>query len=189
MSAAYVSDDLINFMLAGALDMARRQLYPTRDFQWVSGEGYLASMTGDTVQSIGQMLRDENIRSLESRYQDIWRGLEPMPREFPTRWLTPVGRLRPMEVIKACDYYEYQSSEHAGWWTSDAHSFVDCLRAATWRTTPEYQRANWGEPEHVRSYYRADPKPEGETARGVRTDQPRGVPVGDIPINPERRLP
>ena len=166
MSANYVSDDLINYLLAAALHGARRTGEQNGRFCWNRHDGSPAELDPGNVRPTGQMLRDENVSSLEARQERSIQTDLPSTA-FPTRTLTPLGQLRTGEILKAADYYEYQSSNHPGWWESDAREFLECLRALTWMTTPEYRRAQWGEPQHVRSYYRATPEPRGETPQGA----------------------
>ena len=166
MSANHVSNDLINFLIAAAIHCGRRMGNQTGKFCWSRRDGTLAELTQENVKRTGQMLRDENTSCLNSRHE---RGLEAdePSLNFPTQSIVPIGQIRTAEILKAADYYEYQSSQHPGWPESNAREFIECLRAATWMTMPEYRRARWGEPEHVRSYYRATPEPTGATISGT----------------------
>ena len=184
MSANYASDDLINFLLASALYCGSQLGYRSSEpsFDWNRGDGRLETLTPGNVKATGQMLRDENLKSIMPRREGEDWTTETL--EFKTERLKPVGQLRPPEILKAADYYEYQSSRHTGWWESDAREFIECLRKAAWMNLPEYRRARWGEPNHVRSYYRATPEPAGREETGTEHDR-RGLrTVG--PEFPER---
>ena len=183
MSANPVSDDLINFLLAAAMHCGRTLGNRTASFAWCRQDGTMAELTPDSVRTTGQMLREENVNSLLARHENPWKG-EPPPMGFPTEHLIPIGQMRPGEVLKATDYYEYQTSRHQGWWESDAREFIECLRRATWMLMPEYRRARWGEPEHVRSYYRATPAPSSPPAEGTgpgREGFREKIPVRKLP--------
>ncbi len=102
----------------------------------------------EQAQRVGQMLWDENVKSVQARY--------PGDRELPgpigcdyqypedTAWFHNID---PMQVLKACDCYEYQSCEHDRWPTSEAKAYVDALRARAWTSLPGYDDAAWGVPE------------------------------------------
>jgi hypothetical protein len=52
----------------------------------------------------------------------------------------------PVQVIKACDCYEYQSCEHDGWADSEACRFITSLRKGAAHALPGYDGADWGAP-------------------------------------------
>lgn len=82
--------------------------------------------------ALGQLLWDENARSVDHRYQ------ETNPRD---RYVlhTTEGDLDPVAVLKAIDCYEYQSCEHPEWADSDAHAWMIRLRDAIYTATPRYR--------------------------------------------------
>lgn len=82
--------------------------------------------------ALGQLLWDENARSVDHRYQ------ETNPRD---RYVlhTTEGDLDPVAVLKAVDCYIYQSCEHPGWEDSDAHTWMTRLREAIYTATPGYR--------------------------------------------------
>lgn len=81
--------------------------------------------------ALGQLLWDENLRSVDHRYQ------ESNPGE---RYIlhTTEGGLDPLAVLKAVDCYQYQSCEHPGWEDSDACAWVTRLREAIYTAVPRY---------------------------------------------------
>lgn len=174
MSTNFVSDDLINFLLAAAMSCGRRMETPGEPaFTWTRRNGDMEELTPDSVQRTGRMLREENVKAVVRHLERGDPLAEPPDTSFRTERLVPVGQPRPAEVMKAADYYEYQSSQHPGWAESDAREFIECLRAATWMGTPEYRRAAWGVPPHARSYYRAVPEPEGRVETNPAADRSR----------------
>lgn len=82
---------------------------------------------------IGQMLWDENYASVNHRYSES----EPTPDYSPTLTDAP---LSPIAVLKALDCYEYQSCEHPGWKTSDAHTLINAVRGIIFTDHPEWAR-------------------------------------------------
>lgn len=91
-----------------------------------------------TVQSIGDMLLQENIKSVNARYREQTEmTFEPCPHGIH-------GGLAVVEIIKALHCYRYQSCEHEGWEGSAAHKlFLSLLDHAT-HTLPGYAGATWG---------------------------------------------
>lgn len=84
---------------------------------------------------IGQLLWNENYRSVNSRYHD--------------KDLTPVYSFKKEEVdpvitLKLIVCYEYQSCEHPGWYDSEARQFCSALKSATINAIPGYVSAPWG---------------------------------------------
>ncbi len=52
-------------------------------------------------------------------------------------------KLTPVQVIKACDCYCYQSCEHPGWDQSEAKHLIECIREAAIALLPGYEAAAW----------------------------------------------
>ena len=96
---------------------------------------------------VGQMLWDENVKSVRYRYPDCTDDLPgPIGCDYQYGshehhpWHdcpTPVG------VLKACDGYEYQACEHPEWETSEAHAFINALRRRAIHALPGYDEAAW----------------------------------------------
>jgi hypothetical protein len=107
---------------------------------------------------LGQMLWDENVRSIEGRYPDTRKN-----RDYPgtieaaedvAYYVHPEKPIfseemdfEPVQVFKAIACYDYQSCEHAEWPQSDAYDFCHRLMEAVQRRLPGYDKAAWGEPE------------------------------------------
>ena len=99
---------------------------------------------------LGQMLWDENHKSVNYRYT------ETKPTPSYTFTARPNKVINPVVVLKQLACYEYQSCEHAGWEDSKAYKFCQMLKAellATFSTPmteemvcalPEYNAAPWG---------------------------------------------
>jgi len=91
----------------------------------------------DTPDRLGQMLWGENHRSVNHRYQE--NHIEPLYSYQPLP-----GEPDPVIVIKAISCYEYQTCEHEGWETSEAHAFCKALRNKMINALPGYDAAPWG---------------------------------------------
>lgn len=105
----------------------------------------------DEAVRVGQMLWNECIRSVSARYPDEpvtdLPGVEGEDYTFTRRDLDPFLRIDPVQVLKSCSCYAYQSCEHDGWETSEAYAFIDALRHRAIASLPGYEEAAWGAPE------------------------------------------
>jgi len=103
---------------------------------------------------IGQILWDENRKSIEHRYPDTVEDFSNAPGPIgesyeyeyrPLFGLRPHGNdLDPVQVLKAIKCYEYQSCEHDGWANSAAWHFCQALQSHAISVLPGYDEAEWG---------------------------------------------
>ncbi len=90
----------------------------------------------DAADKLGQLLLSENVESVHYRY--------PSDHDLPAGDYAALYRfgsaphVSAVDVLVALDGYEYQSCEHPGWRTSEAHSFADALRRAVIGHLPGY---------------------------------------------------
>jgi len=131
MSAFIVGNKHINVMLQAAT----RNRYPGHglSYYWNREPHYFNGNTQD----IGQKLVDENYRSVNHRY-----GEQETPDQFKTMVLDKC--YTPVEIIKACDCYRYQSCETPDWQDTEAHAIMVALRERAIRLLPGYDDADWG---------------------------------------------
>ena len=121
------------------------------EFRWqYKGKSYMIT---DEV-ALANMLWGENRKSIEYRYPDTIGHPEVTPGEIgesfvfiednfpPMRWL----KFDPVQIMKSCDCYHYQSCEHPGWEDSEARAFVDSLISHARREVQGYDEAIWGAP-------------------------------------------
>jgi hypothetical protein len=90
-----------------------------------------------TGQALGQMLMDENDKSINYRYAGD-ANANTYVDELVGRLPTPVEGLK----ILAC--YSYQSCEHPAWESSGSYEFIQRLRSVLIRALPGYDNAPWG---------------------------------------------
>lgn len=135
MSAFLVNDHHINSLLTYA---NRERLY-----FWNNTTNQRADFAHvDELQHFAEVLQAENLRSLNARYGDP--VLEPSINfEFVYQL-----RLSPVEVIKACDCYDYQACETADYRQTLAADIIDLIRTHAIRALPGYDEADW----ELRSY-------------------------------------
>lgn len=109
----------------------------------------LAAGDLDQEQRVGQMLWSENVASVRARYPDTPDRL-PGPvncdYRYPYHGLDHHDNFNPVQILKACDCYEYQACEHHYWPKSEAKAYIDALRGRAWRALPGYADAVWGNP-------------------------------------------
>ena len=85
---------------------------------------------------IGQKLVDENYRSVNYRYDE-----DSQPHEFK---YTPRRSFTPVEIVKLCDCYNYQTCETPDYKHTEAWAIVNALRERAIHRLAGYDDAPWG---------------------------------------------
>jgi hypothetical protein len=164
MSAYIVDRNHIVYLVAAA--MSHRLNRNAGSFSWYSGErpdlirGELSNTDYNRAVEVANMLWMENVKSVKCRYDDHDDDNLPSPNAeidapLVSRYQvtradfngTVWNHTDPVQVLKSCDCYEYQSCEHNGWPKSEAHAFIEALRARAWHSLAGYDDAKWGAPE------------------------------------------
>ena len=112
---------------------------------WNGKRREMGPMDYDVMANVGQMLWDENVRSVRHRYPDCGDDL-PGPIGCDYQYGEHTGHARsvtPAQVLKACDGLEYQSCEHPEWEASEAFAFLSALRRRAWQSVDGYDAAEW----------------------------------------------
>lgn len=103
-----------------------------------------------TPSAFGQMLVNENVRSVAYRYPDTNPDEGNMPGPVDAYYMGPYVYRdpgftpTPGQVFKAIDCLDYQSCEHPGWRTSEAYAALASLRDAYCQQVDGYDDAPWG---------------------------------------------
>jgi hypothetical protein len=150
MSAYIVDRNHILYLLASAVSPV---ITPHGRLAWFHEGEWSEVHPGDLERTadVANMLWRENIASVSARYPNESSATLPgpcnedcviRPADFPHSF----GPFNPVQVIKSCDCYEYQSCEHDGWKTSEASAFISALRTAAQSALPGYDEAAWGAP-------------------------------------------
>lgn len=93
--------------------------------------------------AIGQILINENTKSVNHRYKDDSKADRYTFKRFPIE-------LTPVEMIKAIECLDYQSCEHDGWAGSFACNVLKWIGNAARDALPGYDAAPWGiDPVHA----------------------------------------
>ncbi len=95
---------------------------------------------------VGQMLSDENVRSVEDRYPVGLTRLIGIVRY--TEHVVPTGLPEPdpAQVIAACNCFAYQACETEDWETSEAYSYIEALKGMAISRLPGVASKRWGAP-------------------------------------------
>jgi len=140
MSAFVVNKSHINALIHAGMAVQYRP------FTWYhNGESH--NLTDENASQIGQMLLDECVRSVCSRYEDD--SMTNLPGRTNAEWLIPFEyrfthrRPTPIEALSLISCYEYQSCEHPEWEASEAKAFCSALRHCTISRLPGYDEVSW----------------------------------------------
>jgi len=142
MSSYVVNDQHISYILAAALF----ERYPGDyvDYYWKpNGE---RRMIKGREQEVGQILLDQNVRSVGEWYKDSTNP-DTQPDQGAVFSFCYTGDLtyRPVEILKALDGFAYQAGDTPDWYETEAWAIVNALRLRTIRTLPGYEEATtWG---------------------------------------------
>lgn len=90
----------------------------------------------DDLTAIGQILVNENFRSVNYRYHS-----NDEPHKVVQTCLN--DNLEPVEIIKACNCYNYQTCETPDWEETEAFAIYDVLRERAIGALPGYREASW----------------------------------------------
>ncbi len=152
MSAYVVDRSHILFLIFAAESAASNQ----SAFRWFHAGQWHELKRNDTPRAVAvaNMLWAECVKSVSHRYPSDKPDELPGPinenylvtaKDFeiaPASWVT----VSEPQIFKSLHCYEYQSCEHDGWKTSEAHAFCRALESATIRGLAGYEEAEWGPP-------------------------------------------
>jgi hypothetical protein len=152
MSAFVVSKRDVLYLVTAAMN---RELTYGGAFHW-RGQDSLSRELGNfdykKAAQVATMLWQENCRSVADCYVDN-PDMSVRPeyhavseRDVLDYFDNHLPPFNPIQLVKSCDYYDYQSCEHDEWETSEAKSFTDHLRKWAIVLLPEWKAAVWGSP-------------------------------------------
>ena len=127
MSAWILSDIHINAILTAYKE--------TWKYRHCSKEHKDLEPSEKDLTTLGQMLVDENYKSINCRYEE--------KTEARTFKFKKTKLYSPIQIWVFIDCYEYQTCEHEGWKTSDAKKFLDKIREEIIAFSEEADKAMW----------------------------------------------
>lgn len=107
--SAYIVDDQVISAILEAVTEAGPFVY------WWSGTWYTK-----TAEQLGQILVDQNYRSVNARY-----NRSQKPHQYIHR---KTRRLKPIEIVSLCDCYSYQACETDDWRNTEAAQIVEKIK-------------------------------------------------------------
>ena len=146
MSAYLVTRETIDLLVRAAITYQN----PGDRFSWYwLGSRY--EMNDDRT-NVGQLLLDENLRSLSARYPgEKWTDeplyVEPKatgPLSITAGMIPTHVRPDPVVVLKCCACLEYQSCESDDWPETEAYAVLAAIKDAAIKALPGYEAAPWG---------------------------------------------
>lgn len=130
MSAYIVSDTTIHSILRYAKHQRFTSICVENMIYDISNE--------EDVNLLGQMLVDQNYRSVNFRYKQN----DPAPKfQYSRSWSTGITAI---EFLKCLSCLEYQSCETDDWLQTPAYQLINVLMRRSFRLLAGYEDAPWG---------------------------------------------
>ena len=154
MSAYVVDLNHINYLINAALETGDGH----QTFRFYHNHKW-HEVELDNADKYGQMLLDENTRSVSYRYGNEDNTPEQLPGPvdespiYSYTWNHYDG-FKPAQVFQSIRCLNYQSCEHESWESSAAYAFLQALTLATIGRVPGFDSAEWGAPEPNKSIRR-----------------------------------
>jgi len=126
MSAFIVSDNHINVLVNFC---ARKNILFHFDDETIN--------SNDRPDEIGQILLDENYKSVNNRYNE-----NAISHKFKYNFYQKKDRA-PIEIIKACRCLNYQSCESKNYYSSKAYEIINKIIYEAIDTIDGYEDADW----------------------------------------------
>ena len=131
--SAFVVDDMHIRYLVQAGSVYGVNYYQPDETANASGYQQIPTRLNETT--ICRKLLTQNYRSVEYRYQ------EPAEEVPAIRYQPVMLPMTPVQVIKACDCYDYQACETPDYDQTPEHRYINHLRKAAIRALPGYEDA------------------------------------------------
>jgi len=126
MSAFVVSDKHINTLLTWAN-------HCIRSIEWEGKNWYFDD--SDDLQKLAEIMLTENYRSVNYRYSE-----QETPHQIEFHFEPDAT---PMQIIKACNCYDYQCCETDNWKETFAYKINEWIKESAIQRLPEYEQAQW----------------------------------------------
>lgn len=176
MSAYVVDRDTIRYLVSAAMSpRILGQSYHSLRYQWGDHPFDLGCGDFEAAAHIGQVLWNENQRSVNARYGDS----DPAPEYGQhVEWF---GTFDPVQVLKTISCLNYQSCETKDWENTQAAAFLRGLERQCIGALAGYESAAWGAPKEQK---RAEPGGKEPVAGRIYSisEMMKGKPIGDCEV-------
>jgi hypothetical protein len=139
MSVMLIGDAAVHALLSYVIAKNLYLQHPTFPDRW-------QPIDKDDADSIGAKLIAINHRAYDNLYRT-----EPVaaPRPYQFRFTTTINApetrsITALDVLKLCDFVEYQCCELDAWHGSYERGIIQSIRASSVQDLPGYQDAPWG---------------------------------------------
>ena len=156
MSAYIVDREHIVYLVQAAVSNRLSQ-HDGGSITWEDNDQWVTLRTTATPEElavVGNMLWAENVKSVSYRYNG--ESLATLPGNIADNkagciltasdFGRPSGHIDPVQVLKSCHCYEYQTCEHPAWKESAARRFIEGLIRKACHSLIGYEEAEWGGP-------------------------------------------
>lgn len=149
MSAYLVSHAHIDALVEMATRYRPGQHWPFSYFHAGQWHRVYQGVNNGAQNNLGRILWTANLASVAARYPEDTSGTRPGPNGLTDQDIIeyeydmPAKTYSPVAILKAICGYEYQSCEHEGWETSEAHAITAALRDQCIERLPGYEEADW----------------------------------------------
>jgi hypothetical protein len=101
------------------------------EIHWTARQEYYRDALHMSKDDIGQLLLDENVKSVAYRYNDS--SGDDLPgdevREYHYEPTGLRGEATPQQILQACQGYDYQSCEHPKYRSSEAFQLLEAIKS------------------------------------------------------------
>lgn len=146
MSAFIVNRKHIAYLVHAGLQLPGRSNQGCRLYWYHNGPHELYPGNYANAEHVGQVMWNENIRSVLYRYPGDTKATAPGPIEETYQFSLNDSRpitVDPVQTLKACACYAYQSCEHPEWEQSEAYAILRAIERAAINELPGYEKAEW----------------------------------------------
>lgn len=165
MSAYIVDRETIQFLVGASMSRQVIGRHSSGLSWWHdSGRRELKITDKEYATKVGQMLWDENAKSVMHRYPNDTLDSAPGPigetYQFRYRYTQFVTGFEPIQVLSTIMCYEYQSCEHPDWEKSEACAFIRSLQKACIHQITDKEEISYSRPrtcDEVRATLRLHP--------------------------------
>ena len=148
MSCQHIDPKAYAYILKASLSKELNPLLANDpSFNWWDGSTWQTMENSpDGLRHVARILERANLESLASVYPGKPCGKTQIRA---SDMLAVWDSFDPVQVLKTCDYIEYQCNDPQTWPRSEAENILQTIRAQATRALPGYAEAAWGMPDNA----------------------------------------